>query len=201
MGLDDRVTLFLLADGSSLTFDTSEVIRYSQSVDVTEHPIEDGSVVSDHAQIRARNWTLRAAITETPYDTAIRGDSGPVTGPARLARAVAFLDRVLGQPLFFSGTKGRRYGNALITSWDDEDSLAGVKWFSLAFKQIRIAQATTVEIPATRPRQAQQTGMGSATDSGVQPTSANTADADGASVAWSLDNATGGHVTRFITGG
>ena len=193
--MDDQsspVTLLVRSTGVSLTFDVSEALRFAPSADITEHPLEDGTTVNDHAQIRSLNWTCNGGITETPYDYVIRGDSGAKTGNPRLVAALQFLRRVHGRErLFFSSTKTGLYADAMLASFDYEEQREGIMWFALAFKQIRIAQSTTVAIPATRPRQAQQVSMASPTDSGVQPTSANANDAAGGAILHGLFGAVG----------
>ena len=51
---------------SVLQFDASLEEEHKVSVDITDHPIEDGAAISDHRIKRPIEFTLKAIITNTP---------------------------------------------------------------------------------------------------------------------------------------
>ena len=51
---------------SILQFDASIEEEHKASVDITDHPVEDGSTMSDHRLQKPREFTLTAIVTNTP---------------------------------------------------------------------------------------------------------------------------------------
>ena len=54
--------------GNTITFDNILEENYSESAIVTDHPITNSANVTDHRQVNPRILTIRALVTETPYE-------------------------------------------------------------------------------------------------------------------------------------
>lgn len=132
-----------------------------ETVNLTEHPIEGGSFVSDHAEVMPIRLSLDARISETPL-----GDPEP----ARIRDALRFLltigvraERVEVQ------TRYRTFSNMVLVEWPhDETQLRGLQ-MSLVFRQVRIADVETVTLPREVPRVEVEDDVPEDTDVGTQP--------------------------------
>ncbi len=151
---------FNVAD--TLTFDAIEFVRFEHVIDVTDHPIEDGGDVSDHAQVRALPMTVRGIIAVTPI--------GVVTAVSPREAAVAWFERNQGNlitPIFpVRGT----FADVLITRWVHEVNQLEQLVFDVGLKQVRLASPVAVPIPPRVPKADVQTGTGSEQDTGGQAT-------------------------------
>lgn len=148
-----------LSDGSRLVFDGDGVEEFSPSVTVTEHPVEQGVSVTDHARIDAMAFRVDAWLTETPFG---RG----AAGPQRIADARAWLMASAGQPLRVETSRGGAYEGYILTGWGHSFTPDLGLTFRLTFRQLRVAESQTVRIPPRKPVPRAVTGSSSETDAG-----------------------------------
>lgn len=130
--------LLRLDDASILRFDVVSEISLSPTVRVTEHPIEDGSAVVDHAQLQPMTGTLKAVISESPY-------SGSPIGVRRVQEALDWLDDSVGRFIRIVN-RVRTIDNVLLTRWPTKITKIRNLPLSISFKQVTIASATSVTI-------------------------------------------------------
>ncbi len=148
----------------TLTFDAIEFARFDHVIDVTEHPIEDGQDVSDHAQVRALPMTVRGIIAVTPIGIA------PAVTPRETA--IAWFERNQGKLITAIFPVRGTFVNVLITRWPHDVDRLEQLVFDVGLKQVRLASPTAVLIPPRVPKADVQTGTGSEQDTGGQATEA-----------------------------
>lgn len=152
--------------GTTFTFDAVGEVTLDASVDVTEHPVEDGSDVSDHAQVKAKRLHFRGVVTESPYDNV--DTSG---GADRVTRALEFLDGIAGATVTIISSVFGTLENMAITRYPATRGQLRRLLFDLEFKQIRIATAALVVVPVEAPATTSAaTGLPDETKVGEQPT-------------------------------
>ena len=148
--------------GEELQFDVVLTETFTPKNLVTDVPVEDGTVFSDHIQRQPFIFTVIAIISETPF----LDEQISVT---RLLDAIAFLDRAGDDILTYTSTRFGLIEQLALTGWsytnDDFDRLE----FTLSFKQIKIAEAEIVSIPRPSPPAATPVR-----DCGEQPPKAET---------------------------
>lgn len=69
-------SLFFKTSGytvDAIQFDLLLDEQHSMESEVTSHPVEDGSQINDHIQIRPRSGSLTGFVTNHPLDTGFRG--------------------------------------------------------------------------------------------------------------------------------
>lgn len=140
----------------TLTLDATLSRESAQSVDVTKHPIEDGSVVSDHA-IRAPDlFRLTGVITSTPavararLEAEAEAGSGPLA--ARASEGRARLEGILARrDTVTISAGGKSYENMVMTDLRfPEDAQTGDALnFAAGFEQIVAVSSETVSLPKT----------------------------------------------------
>ena len=192
--------------GESVTFDA--MLRESHNLDVriTEHPIERGASVSDHAQARPREFIVTVLVSETPLDpqgqprftaSAIRSATLiPASGPslegaqnrvreffdflAEIAQAGEFVDVVTPKFGLIAGV--------VISRIPVEIDNVNLGRFTIGFREVRIAERVTVLIPPLRPAPEAQAGAPDEQDVGTQPTDnpESTEEAEDASILYGI---------------
>ncbi len=166
-------------DGTSLELDVTLGIALSPSAVVSSHPVEEGSPISDHVQQQNTAITIEAVITETPF-----GPEGTPAGDDHLRDVIAFLDRAKGARLQLVDDKAGTFDDVVIVRAPTSFDVVRRMPLTIEFAQIRVATASTVEIPATAPAVGQQGGAPGSADVGEQPTDDPTgAEASGATSA------------------
>ena len=143
---------------------TSE--SHSFDVDVTEHPVETGSAISDHARPRPNRLTLDAVISNTPLTAAAQSNSDSTQGDDSVGRAQAAMRRFEEMrdtsELLMVVTPARIYANMVIESMTvpRDPSTGDALRFSLSFKQVRVVanKAVVVEPQVTRAKKKQNLG-------------------------------------------
>lgn len=155
------------ADGSTtLSFDGVLDYTLTSSVAVTDHPIEDGSSVSDHAQKQPKTLSVRGIVTETPYDNV--DSSG---GPDRVARALEFLDAAAGELLTVVTERFGTLSNMALTRYPTTADQVRRLLFDVELKAIKVATAGLIDIPPTAPTTSSAAaGLPDEQDVGEQPT-------------------------------
>lgn len=157
-------------DGQFLTLDAAEAIVLSPAVDVTEHPIEDGSPVSDHAQPRPLEVAIRGIVTESP----LGGGEG---GPERVDRALTFLRECVGLPLTVESPRIGVVSNLVLTGYPQRFTVSRSVPIDLTLRQVRIAETGSVQIPPRLPRETVAVEAPDEQDAGNQPTEDDTNEA------------------------
>lgn len=154
-----------------LTFDAILSARVSPVIDVTEHPVEDGQDVADHAQVRSLPMTITGIITATPLSIK------PAVAPLEAAKS--WFERNQGRLLTVIIPGAGIFSNCLLTRWGYVvDGLQRLV-FDVGLKQVRLATPVSVLIAPRLPAPQVQVGAASAQDVGGQSTSAASAPAAG----------------------
>jgi len=133
-------------DGRSWTFDGVPQLGLSRSQRVTEHPIEDGSTIADHLARQPDREKIPAVVTAHP-----REDHGQPRGTARLALARLFIEGCYGQRLIIRHEKLGFLTNRVLVDHAETISTMTRIVFNLSLKQVIIATAESVDIPADAP--------------------------------------------------
>lgn len=154
--------------GEVLRLDRTDAESYSPSSTITEHPIEDGSTVSDHIQSRPLPITVEGIITESPYD---RGDVGVLigrTGVDRINAALEFLRAASTEILTVESTRLGSFSSYGLASYQHRIGVLRELRLSLNLRQVRLAEVETVSIPPLAPAPTQSTGAPDGQDAGQQ---------------------------------
>ena len=148
----------------SIELDASISETHSSTVDVTEHPVESGFNVSDHARPAPESIQIEAFVSNTPFsiDSPHAGD---YTSPVGITYGWQSLSR--GEPdradIAYSALRDlkdlgaiitvvtalRTYEDMIITSLTvprDADTGNGLR-FSISLKQVRVVDAQTAVVP------------------------------------------------------
>lgn len=172
------ITILRNLDGSSLTPDACLTENWAPTAKLTQHPIEDGSVVSDHLVALPWVYTATIVVSETP----LASTGAQTSGVDRVQSARKFLEGLLG--LAAPGRRAARgdlrvligtikYGaldNMALTSFRHVvDTEAGLTT-ELVFEQVQIARGVSVAIPVDRPRADKKTKFASGQNMGAQGT-------------------------------
>lgn len=129
-------------NGQQLRFDSS-VEQWDAAVLVTDHPVEDGGSVSDHAQRQPLLVTLTGTITETPMAPV----AVPDAGPQRVDKAKGFLFDHLGELVdLVSDRFGVVAYMAIQHMAFPVDNVRRLE-VTLQLKQVRRAEAAVVVLP------------------------------------------------------
>lgn len=152
-------------DGSTLTLDATIEEIYDPNIRVTDHPLEDGGTVSDHAQILPKTLQLQGLMTESPQQNL----GGPF-GIQRILGARNFLQAAAGELLSVVTSRFGTLTNMMMTRYPHRINVKKNMPITLAFKEIRIATAALVIIPPEQPVDSESVGAPDGQDVGVQPT-------------------------------
>lgn len=143
-------------DGAN--FDNLISFTSSVATNVTQHPVEFGVDVSDHAQVGPIELVFSVMITKTPIGL-------PSLMTIELAQA--WFERNEGKQVNISATAGIFAG--FILSRVSYDQHPGHRIWNCTARQIRTAAAVSVPIPPRVPNPAVANGLASASSSGAQP--------------------------------
>lgn len=142
-----------------------EVLRvsYSSDTSVTDHPVEAGADVSDHAQVRPLRFTVEAIATDSPQPLSL----------AKLGSeaALSFLEGAQGKPLTVVLDGEGSFAPCVLEHFTHDRTTALGRVFALSFKVIRIAQAISVTIPPRTPAPVAAAGAPTEVPLGMQATS------------------------------
>jgi len=141
------------ADGTEWAPDATLSESWDHRVQVTEHPVEDGRTVSDHAQVLPTGFTARVVITETPFDNV-----SALGGAAHVQQARDFLESIEGQIVSVVTTRYGRLENMVLLGWPNDVSVLRDMKVTLSFRQIEIAEVGFIAIPPRRPAAVAETG-------------------------------------------
>jgi hypothetical protein len=151
-------------NGQTLTFDASPRQSHDVQVNLTEHPIEDGSTISDHGQARPREMSITGIVSETPL-------TGAVGGPVRIEDALRFLTEAgEGVERLTVTTRLGTSSGWVLMSWPHDVTVLRGLVFELRLRQIRIASATVITLPREVPAPRYADTAPPNADVGTQPT-------------------------------
>jgi hypothetical protein len=157
--------------GVLITLDGSVSQTHARTAQVTEHPVEDGSDVTDHVRIDPIRVTINGIVTSTVLGQ--QGEGG------REVDAWAALEAILEdrQPVTVTTTL-RTYESMILASISTprDASLAHAVAPVLEFRQVRIVKSQTTTLPPERiPAPAQKASAPATKDAGKQATDPPTA--------------------------
>lgn len=155
-------TTLIRPDGQSLTFDATPTIGFQKSNTITDHPIEDGSLVSDHVQKQPDQVSLTGIVSDSPLGA---------TGEYRVQDALRFLNEAgeRGELLELESRFGLT-GNWILESWPYDITQLRALAFEVSLRQVRIATTEMIMLPREVPRPVVADGAPPNVDMGAQPT-------------------------------
>ncbi len=130
----------------AVELDASLNETHSSSVDVTQHPVEDGADITDHVRIKPETISITGVVTNTPliFLASFR------ESPTRAEEAYETMRELLRnrEPISVITTL-RQYDNMILTNMQtSRDARTGnVVQCTLNFQEIIIANSETVEAP------------------------------------------------------
>lgn len=148
------------------TFDATETEDFDPQIEVTDHPIEDGSTVSDHANAKPLTIRLPGLVTETPF-----ADGFKATAPNRVKKAVEFFRALEGKLVTVVSQKLGSFENCLLTGYPHTVTVREGVVLQCGFKQITVAQSEQVELPPERIAPKHEASVADEQDVGRQATS------------------------------
>ncbi len=145
-----------------IRFDASISERFSRRKDITQHPVEAGADVSDHARTLPTEITIHGWVSEDPIVVLASVNATPsVAGGsinARVDNAWKELNRIMDQESFVKVISGLdTFDNMLLKSIDvvrDKDS-GRILDATIALQQVTIATTDVIEVPTPRPEPGQ----------------------------------------------
>jgi hypothetical protein len=156
-------------DAEVITLDATMSESYSPSISTTEHPVERGSDITDHARANPLTFSIRALVTETPFAN-MEGSAGY----QRIDDVLSFLRASEGKLVDIVSTRIGTIENCLITGYPHDVSIARNLPFNISFKQVRIDNSQTVIIAPRQAATAVNPMVTDEIDAGLQPTKEDT---------------------------
>lgn len=152
--LDIPYKVVITAPDSQIAFDCTVTENHSNSVTVTEHPVEEGSAITDHAQREPDDLTLNGIISDQPILLNAAENLQPsVAGGDPKLRAQQAYDEFLRLQREFSllqiATELRDYQNMMITgiAVTRDKSKRNILDIGLTLREFRKATVETVDAP------------------------------------------------------
>lgn len=127
----------------SLSFEVL-TINYSRTNLVTQHPVENVADVTDHIQRQLDEIRVTAIVTETPFGNI--GDVPPTKSP--ILTAEDFLERAAEGVCTLQIAGRPTVPSMALTAWPWQLDKVRRAVFALSFREVRIAQALNVLVPA-----------------------------------------------------
>ena len=145
----------------TLWLDASLKEDHDLEVDVTDHPVETGASVSDHARPKPREVTIEGVVSNTPLSTLQARQAQTAEGTSILSTAgqpavrgkpgwaesaFATLEALWTVPKLITIVTGlKTYDNMLLTSLKvpRDDKTGDVLKFTAKFKQVRLVKNAT----------------------------------------------------------
>lgn len=129
-------------DGVSFQLDATTRIAISSDVSVTQHPVEDGSTVSDHAQAKPRVITLYGIVTATPWAGA------DTSGGARMREALDTLEASVGQLFDVVDPELGTFSNFTLSRYPAERGPLRKLPLTIELTEVRFATASYASVSA-----------------------------------------------------
>lgn len=127
--------------------------EHERSSQLTDAPIEDGSVTTDHIILDPIPFTLQGLVSDDPIDKAA-SEAAASAAQTRSEAAAALLERWWSDKTLLTITTPKRiYRNMAITrlSWQETADVGAALAFTLAVREIRKATLQTVAIEKLAP--------------------------------------------------
>jgi hypothetical protein len=157
-------------DGRILTFDATTGISFSPVIAITDHPIEDGSIISDHAQ----KLPLTISLTGIISKNALSATAWEYANTNRQKEAVEFFESIIGQLVSLVTTKFGTIPNLMLVRYPYTVDNIERTIFNIDLKEVTIASATAVFIEPSIPNTEVSSSMSSPVDIGEQSTTTPT---------------------------
>lgn len=141
-----------------VTFNNLLSFVSAQPIQVSDHPVEFGGDISDHAQKGPNEIIFSVQITKTPLG---------IPNLMTIELATNWFERNTGLLINVTAPAGIFSGYTM-TRWD-YSTQPGQRVFNVTAREIRLALAVSVPVPARLPNPAAANGLASASASGVQP--------------------------------
>lgn len=141
VGVSDE---FLPAGAVELDASINET--HGADVDITQHPVEEGADITDHARIKPETLSITGVVTNTPLIL----NASANASPTRAEEAYAKLREILRtRELISVITSLRQYDSMLLASMPvTRDATTGnIINATLNFQEIIIADSETVSVP------------------------------------------------------
>jgi hypothetical protein len=119
---------------------------HTDELEITEHPVEKGAAVTDHAYLKPAKLTIKAGVTDARADNNVNGDRLTVAMYEALRKLQATREP-------FDVVTGKRvYGNMLIKSLGvvTDAATENVLMLSMELQQIIIVNVSVVAVPRAR---------------------------------------------------
>ena len=129
-------------NGETFTLDAVTERSYSPGNQLTEHPIEGGSTITDHIHRQNTPIVIRGIVTESPY-----AGSGGTTGVQRIQDALAFLEAAAPEALQVVDDRLGVFEDMGLVSWPHRLNQRRNLSIVITLKQMRFAEAGFVDIP------------------------------------------------------
>lgn len=138
----------------SVEFDATLTASHAGDVDITEHPLESGSNVTDGARAKQRTVSLEGVITDNPLGASAADGAG--AGRARRLFDALELVKEAGGVCTLT-TPFKSYDNVLIKSLssDEDKQMGGAVKVKLSLTQVKLVRSQTVAVRKTSKPNAQ----------------------------------------------
>jgi len=153
-------SLIRQSDGSVLTLDGVLAVVHRPSLQVTEHPIEDGTSISDAVIERPLQISADLLVSGSPLDPTGTASSGAT----RMQEARAWLDNSRGEALTFLSDRFGDFTDLALVDYAHEETQIEKVVFGCTLQAVITVQASSIEVPEAI---AASPGLASATDSGT----------------------------------
>ncbi len=157
---DQVVKTYIDTSLGKFIFDAYLNINHESSLAITEHPIQDGASISDHAYMEPQQVTFEIGMSDVMND--ISGFDKFNADNSRSVSAYKMLRRLQEERIPINiVTRLWTYNNMLIETIsvpDDKNTAYGLK-ATITLKEIFVVNVTTVKI-SERPQKSEQTNEG-----------------------------------------
>lgn len=160
---DEVVTTYFSTAQGNYVFDAYFSINHESNLTITEHPIQTGASISDHAYMEAQSVTFEIGMSDVMQDVSAKSvTSFTGTSSSRSVNAYQVLKKLQSDRIPIDViTRLGTYKNMLIetiSAPDDNKTLYGLK-ATVVLKEIFVVSVTTVKI-SERPQKSEATNEG-----------------------------------------
>lgn len=142
-----------------VTFNNLLSFTSATPIQVTDHPVEFGADVSDHAQVKPNELIFAVQVTGSPL-----GIPNVIT----IEAATSWFERNQGKPVTITAPAGV-FAGYIVSRWGYSEQ-QGQRVFQVTAREVREALAVSVPVPARTPIPGAANGLASASSSGTQAT-------------------------------
>lgn len=145
----------LFGQTTGIVIDATMTESHVLTSEVTQYPIEDGSVITDHVQLKPLIYQMTGCISDTPIGFLVLGNIGNILntvqkllGSGRAQESYyAIVDLWKSRLPFTVTTNLKRYENMIFTSFvvDDDVDTANEINFKATLQQVTITQSQTIQ--------------------------------------------------------